>query len=87
VVFGSFVSKTKANQAIKQNRKVLKNLARRGRPAIIPKARVGPQRYSALLVGLKQADAGQACQRLRAQGIYCLALRPQQLNNQKATWR
>ncbi len=87
VVFGSFVSKAKANQTIKRNRKVLKTLARRGRPAIIPKARKGPRRYSALLVGLKQADAGQACQRLRSQGIYCLALRPKQLNNQKAMWR
>jgi D-alanyl-D-alanine carboxypeptidase len=87
VVFGAFVSKAKANQTIKRNRKILKNVARRGRPAIIPKARKGLQRYSALLVGLKQAEAGQACQRLRSQGIYCLALRPQQLNNKKAMWR
>jgi D-alanyl-D-alanine carboxypeptidase len=87
VIFGTFVSRAKANQTIKRNRKVLKTVARRGRPAIIPKAREGPRRYSALLVGLKPADAGQACQRLRSQGIYCLALRPQQLNNRKAVWR
>jgi D-alanyl-D-alanine carboxypeptidase len=87
VVFGSFVSKAKANETIKRNRKVLKSVARRGRPAIIPKARLGPQHYTALLVGLKQADAGQACQRLRTLGIYCQALPPKQLNNRKAVWR
>ena len=65
VVFGSFASKAKAQETIKRNRTALKSLARRGRPAIIPKTRKGLQRYSALLVGLKQADAGQACQQLR----------------------
>ena len=87
VIFGSFVSKAKANETIKRNRKVLKSVAWRGRPAIIPKAREGLQRYSALLVGLKQADAGQACQQLRTLGIYCLALPPKRLNNRKAIWR
>jgi hypothetical protein len=87
VVFGAFVSKAKANQTIKRNRKVLKSVARQGQPAIIPKARESVQRYSALLVGLKQAEAGQACQRLRTMGVYCLALPPKRLNNQKAIWR
>jgi D-alanyl-D-alanine carboxypeptidase len=87
VVFGSFASKAKAQETIKRNRTALKSLARRGRPAIIPKTRKGLQRYSALLVGLKQADAGQACQQLRKLGSYCLALRPERLNNQNAIWR
>jgi D-alanyl-D-alanine carboxypeptidase len=87
VVFGSFVSEARANETIKRNRKVLKSVARQGQPAIIPKARESVQRYSALLVGLKQAEAGQACQRLRTMGVYCLALPPKRLNNQKAIWR
>jgi len=87
VVFGAFVSKATANQTIKRNRKVLKSVARQGQPAIISKARESVQRYSALLVGLKQAEAGQACQRLRTMGVYCLALPPKRLNNQKAIWR
>ena len=80
VVFGSFPSKDKANEIIKRNRKVLKSVAKVGRPAIVPESREDLQRYRALLVGLQQTDAGEACQRLRTLGIYCLALSPKRLN-------
>ena len=87
VIFGSFVSKAKANAIISRNKQILKEAGRPGRPAIIAKPRENGQRYAALLVDLKQADAGQACSKLRDYGIYCLALAPHQLNNPDATWR
>lgn len=87
VIFGSFVTKAKANDTITRNKQVLKEVTPRGRPAIILKPRENGERYTALLVGLKQVDAGQACGKLRTLGIYCLALAPKQLNNPDAIWR
>ena len=87
MIFGSFITKAKANDTIKRNKKVLNGVAPKGRPAIILKPRENGDRYAALLVDLKQADAGQACLTLRTQGHYCLALAPRQLNNPQAIWR
>ncbi len=86
-IFGSFVNKAKAREVIKRNRKVLKKTVRGGRPAVVERQRDGPRRFSALMVGLKQQDAGSVCQRLSTFGIYCLVLPPEQLNNPKAIWR
>ncbi len=86
-IFGSFVKKSKAREIIKRNRKVLKSTVRSGRPAVVERERDGPRRFSALLVGLKQDDAGAACQHLWTFGIYCLVVPPEQLNNPKAIWR
>ena len=44
-------------------------------------------RYSALLVGLDQADAGKACKQVWAEKGYCLALSPAVLSNPDAEWR
>jgi hypothetical protein len=44
-------------------------------------------RYSALLVGLEQADAGKACKKIWADKGYCLALSPAVLANPEADWR
>ena len=87
LVFGSFMNKTKASAAIAENRKALREVVEHGHPAIIAKTRPGPQRYAALLVGLREGDAGQACQHLRTQGIYCLAVPPKLLNSPHALWR
>lgn len=87
VIFGSFITKAKANDTIKRNKKVLNGVAPKGRPAIILKPRENGQRYTALLVGLQRADAGEACLKLRSEGHYCLTLAPKQLNNPNAIWR
>ena len=81
------MNKTKASAAIAENRKALREVVEHGHPAIIAKTRPGPQRYSALLVGLREGDAGQACQHLRSLGVYCLAVPPKLLNSPQALWR
>lgn len=87
LIFGAFASKAEAKAAVARSRKALQRAVPRGRPAIIAKGPESHKRYSALLVGLKQEDAGKACKQLRAAGLYCLALPPKQLNNRKALWR
>ena len=87
LIFGSYHSKSEARSVIDRNRKVIGRTLRKGRPAVIKREQDGPRGYSALLVGLQQADAGQACKALWDRGAYCLALPPSQLNNPKAIWR
>ena len=89
LVFGTYITKAKASARIKENQAALEEVLKKGRPAIVTKKQKlkGPQRYSALLVGLKEDDAGQACQHLRTMEIYCVALPPKLLNNPKAYWR
>ena len=84
ILFGSFPSKGEARAVIERNREAL---AGGGRAAILPSARWGRTRHAALLVGLRQADAGRACQSLAASGRFCQTLSPQILNNPKAVWR
>src|SRR3546814_8683609 len=73
LVFGSFVSKNEASTRIKENRSALEDVVRAGKPAILARTSIATHRYSALLVGLEQDDAGSACRPLQAMGIYCLA--------------
>ena len=87
MIFGSSITKSGANDIIKRNQGVLKEIARDGKPAIILKPRAGGDRYAALLVGLEQTAAGEACLKLRTLGFYCLRLAPKQLNNPQAIWR
>ena len=87
IIFGSFYSQSEAKAVIAKNRKAIGSAQRKGRGAVIKRAQDGPRGYSALLVGLQQADAGQACKRLWDRGAYCLALPPDQLNNPQAIWR
>ena len=44
-------------------------------------------RYSALLVGFGQIEAGRACKAMWDNNVYCLALSPQVLGNPQAVWR
>ncbi len=87
LVFGSFVSKDAASQRISQNQAALKEVVGKGEPAIIARTSIATHRYSALLVGLAQEDAGSACQHLQELGVYCLAVPPKLLNNPHALWR
>src|SRR3546814_14656819 len=84
LVFGSFVSKNEASTRIKENRSALEDVVRAGKPAILARTSIATHRYSALLVGLEQDDAGSACRHLQAMGIYCLAVPPKLLNNPHA---
>jgi D-alanyl-D-alanine carboxypeptidase len=87
VVFGAFPQKAKAQTVIKQMRGLLKAVIGGGDPRAMQRTHEGTTLYSALLVGLSQTQATAACKHLWDQGHYCLALRPEVLNNPKALWR
>lgn len=88
IVFGSFNDQKRAQAAVTTARKNLPAaLAKKGKPAIIRRDYEGTSRYSALLIGLGQADAGRACKAMWENNAYCLALSPQVLKNPQAVWR
>jgi D-alanyl-D-alanine carboxypeptidase len=87
VVFGAFPQKGQAEKTIAAMKSRLKDTIKKGRPAIIQRTWEGLTRYSALLVGLDQAEAGRACKKVWAENGYCLALSPAVLSNPDAEWR
>lgn len=87
IVFGAFPKRDQAEAMISKMKTGLKGVMGNGRPAIIEKTWEGVSRYSALLVGLEQADAGKACKKIWAEKGYCLALSPAVLTNPAAEWR
>jgi D-alanyl-D-alanine carboxypeptidase len=87
IVFGAYPERDKAEQVLKGAKQSLGALAKGGRPAIVQKAYEGSARYSAMLVGLDQKAAGQACKALWDKDIYCLAVSPQVLSNPDSAWR
>ncbi|MBL8709600.1 MAG: D-alanyl-D-alanine carboxypeptidase, partial [Rhodospirillaceae bacterium] len=87
IVFGAFPKQQLAEATIADMRKRLDGTIKAGRPAIIERTWEGVSRYSALLVGLEQGDAGKACKKIWAENGYCLALSPAVLTNPNAEWR
>lgn len=87
IVFGAFGQKAEAEKTIAAMKTRLKGTIKKGRPAIIQRTWEGLTRYSALLVGLEQAEAGKACKQIWADKGYCLALSPAVLANPNAEWR
>lgn len=87
VVFGAFPQQKKAQTVIKEMRGLLKGTVAGGHPLAIKRTTEGTTLYSALLVSLKQDEATAACRHLWELGHYCLALRPEVLNNPDALWR
>jgi len=87
VVFGAYAERGKAEEVLKSAKQSLGPLAKGGRMAIVQKAYEGTARYSAMLVGLDQQAAGQACKALWDKNAYCLALSPQVLGNPDSVWR
>lgn len=87
VVFGAFPQKGQAESTITTMKSKLSGLIKKGRPAIIQRTWEGLTRYSALLVGLDQVEAGKACKKVWADKGYCLALSPAVLANPDAEWR
>jgi D-alanyl-D-alanine carboxypeptidase len=87
MIFGAFLSRSEAGSVLEQNVEAVKGLVGDARPVILPKIKGTPLRYTALLVGLDQRGAGQACQQLRERGVFCQAMPPGALNNPQALWR
>src|SRR3546814_2398494 len=65
LVFGSFASKTEASARIEANQTALNGMLQQGKSAIVARTSIATHRYSALLVGLGQDDAGSACRQNR----------------------
>jgi D-alanyl-D-alanine carboxypeptidase len=87
-VFGSYPNVKQAHEALAIAKLAIpKELAGRGQAAIVRKDYEGIARYSALLVGFGQIDAGRACKAMWDSHAYCLALSPQVLGNPQALWR
>lgn len=87
VILGSYFDRKQARAAINDHRGALRSVTSGGRTAVVKREREGGQRYAALLVGLKEQDAGAACKLLWSRGAYCLTLPPDQLKDPKALWR
>lgn len=87
VVFGAYPERGKAEQVLTSAKDSLGALAKGGRPAIVQKAYEGTARYSAMLVGMDQRAAGEACKALWDKDVYCLAVSPQVLGNPDSVWR
>jgi hypothetical protein len=87
IIFGSFFDKAKAQIALSEARKKLGVLGKAGKSAIAPKSYNGIKQWSAMIVGLSQQSAGNACKALWAKNAYCLALRPEVLSNRSMAWR
>jgi D-alanyl-D-alanine carboxypeptidase len=87
IVFGAFPQQAKAQTVIKEMRGLLKSAVTAGTPRTIQRTQEGTTLFSALLVGLSQPQATAACKHLWNEGHYCLALRPEVLNNPQALWR
>jgi D-alanyl-D-alanine carboxypeptidase len=87
LVLGAYFSRGEASAVIGKAEDYLRSVAPGGHPMLIPRRWGGVRSYAALLVGLGQAEAAEACKRLRAKGMYCQALNPQALNNRNAVWR
>jgi D-alanyl-D-alanine carboxypeptidase len=87
LVFGSFTDRDRARATILGNSEALKDIISETRPAIVANRQNLPPSYSALLVGLQEGEAVEACDHLRASGVYCLAIPPKLLNNPRALWR
>ncbi len=87
IVFGAYGKKAEAQQVIAKMAAHLKGIVKKSRPAIIQRTWEGITRYSALLVGLEQTEAGKACKTIWAEKGYCLVLSPAVLSNPNAEWR
>ncbi len=87
VLFGSFHDRGEARHTMRQNRKALGKLAAGSRPALVRRNREAGLQYSAVLVGLGENQAAEACKLLWTQSAYCRAITPQELNDRQALWR
>ncbi len=87
IVFGGFPQKPATQRLLTRALKQLPPSLRAGRPTVVLREYQNVKSYRAIVVGLTQAQAGDACHALWQAGTYCLALTPAVLNNPKAAWR
>jgi len=87
VVLGAFSNPGEAAAVITRYKKQFAGVLRSASPAVMKHHFEGIVRYSAILVGLSQNAAGNACKTLWQKNVYCLALSPQTLADPRAIWR
>lgn len=88
VALGSFPDRVAARAALDRARAQLKVLGPLGRPAIVSQQRGGKDSFTAVLAGVQQPVASNACKLLRANNQYCLVITPAVLGNAGAIlWR
>ncbi len=87
IVFGGFPQKAATQALLSRSLKQIPPGLRSGRPTVVLRQYQSVKSYRAVVVGLTQRQAGDACRALRQRGTYCLALTPAMLNNPKAAWR
>ena len=87
VILGAYFSRGEANAVLGKAGAYLRKIAPGGHPALMPRRWGGVRSYAALLVGLHEEEAVEACNQLRDRGMYCQTLNPQALNNRNAVWR
>jgi D-alanyl-D-alanine carboxypeptidase len=85
LVLGAYAQEFRARRAIELVRASLSLPADIGRPITIPLK--DAKFYGALLIGLSEGRATEACLALRRAGAYCIKLDPGELNNPNARWR
>ncbi len=86
VTLGTFAAEARARTAIAAARKTVPSLGMT-RSAVVKPAKAGRAQFAAVLVGLAEKAARDACRNIRAKGEYCLVLTPDMLNNPNARWR
>ncbi len=88
VALGSYPDRVAARAALDKARTQLKPLGSLGRPAIVAQQRAGKDSFTAVMAGMQQPVAANACKLLRAGGGYCLVITPAVLGNAGAIlWR
>jgi len=88
LTLGAYNDRVAAKSALDKVRAKLKQLGPLGRPAIVAQDRAGKRSYTAVLAGIAQPVATNACKLLRASNDYCLVITPAVLGNAGAIlWR
>ena len=87
VILGAYFSRGEANAVLGKAGAYLRKIAPGGQPTLMPRRWGGVRSFAALLVGLHEEEAAQACNQLRGRGMYCQTLNPMALNNRNAVWR
>ena len=87
IVFGGFPQKAPTQRLLSRALSQIPAGLRAGRPSVVLRQYQDVKSYRAVIVGLTQRQAGDACHALWKGGTYCLALSPAVLNNPRAAWR
>lgn len=87
VILGIFEHRKQAHAIAGQARRNLGKITPSARAVVVKRKAGGARRWKALLVGLREGEASDACRRLRNRGTECVVLPPKLLNDPPPMWR